>query len=101
MALVRSTFPDGPQARHVARSLIEAGHAACVHVSRVHSTYRWKGKLEDASEMLLEARTTTDRADGVRKLLLAGHPYENPLVEVIEVRGVPDAYAAWAAGKRT
>ena len=99
MALVRTTVGDEAQARALARRLVEQDLAACVHVSRVHSTYRWKGSLEATDEWLAEARCLPTGVVKLRAAMLAGHPYDVPLVEVIPISGVPPAYVAWAKGK--
>jgi periplasmic divalent cation tolerance protein len=96
MALVRTTLPSRDAADALARLLVNAGLAACVHVQPVRSTYRWEGAVEEAEEWLVEARAVETRAVAVREAMLADHPYEVPLVETLTVTGIPDAYLKWA-----
>ena len=50
--LVLTTLPDEATAQHVARSLVEAGHAACVSIGApVRSIYTWQGAIEEAAEV--------------------------------------------------
>lgn len=94
--LVLSTVGSSEEAERLARSLVEQGLAACVNIlPGVSSIYRWKGALEQASEVLLLIKTRAERFEAVREALVALHPYEVP-----EVLGVPIVaghapYLAW------
>lgn len=96
MALVRTTVGQRDDADDLARRLVTSGLAACVHVQEVRSTYKWEGRLEQQLEWLVEARALESRADAVREAMLAGHPYEVPLVESLTATGIPEPYLAWA-----
>lgn len=96
MALVRTTLEDREAADALARHLVNAGLAACVHVQEVRSVYRWQGKVEEQTEFLVEARALDSRAVAVREAMLADHPYELPLVETLTVTGISREYIDWA-----
>lgn len=96
MVLVRTTVDARDAADTLARQLVNGGLAACVHVQEIRSTYRWKGKVEEQAEWLVEARALDSRAVAVREAMLADHPYEVPLVETITATGIPKAYLDWA-----
>ncbi len=96
MVLLRSTYGSEDDAADAARRLVERRVACCVHVSPLRSVYRWKGRVEDEQEWLLEARTPVHRRDDAWNALLDGHPYDNPLVEVVAETVVPARYAQWA-----
>jgi periplasmic divalent cation tolerance protein len=96
MALVRTTVDKRDAADNLARHLVNAGLAACVHVQEVRSTYKWNGALEEQAEWLVEARALESRAVAVREAMLADHPYEVPFVETMTVTGIPKAYVDWA-----
>jgi periplasmic divalent cation tolerance protein len=98
LALVRTTLDDAEKARILARRLVDEGLAACVHASEVQSTYRWQGKVHEETETLLECRVAPAGVAALRKRILALHPYEVPLVEVLDVRGVPPSYMDWVHG---
>lgn len=95
MALVRTTVATEAQANALADALVQAGTAACVHVLSIRSTYRWKGRQEEAEEWLVEARCTLRKAAAARRRMLEGHPYELPLVETLRC-AVNAGYAKWA-----
>ena len=96
MALVRTTVGSRDAADALARQLVNQGLAACCHVGEVRSTYKWKGTLVEEPEWLVEARALESRVVAVRDAMLADHPYELPLVEVVTATGIPKAYWDWA-----
>jgi periplasmic divalent cation tolerance protein len=98
--LVRTTVGTRPQAEALARRLVEDRLAACVHVSEVASTYRWDGRVRQETEYLVEARTLPGRPTGATaKAILRGHPYEEPLVEVMSPTAVNARYGDWMRGE--
>jgi periplasmic divalent cation tolerance protein len=96
MALVRTTVGSRDAADTLARLLVNAGLAACVHVQEIRSVYRWQGKVEETDEWMVEARALESRVVAVRDAMLADHPYQVPLVEVLTATGIPKAYLDWA-----
>lgn len=97
--LVRTTVETRMQAEALARRLVDARLAACVHVQEVASVYRWQGRVQQETEFLVEARTTPGRRGDVERAMLDGHPYEVPLVESIRPTALSAAYAAWMKGE--
>ena len=53
--VVLVTCGSKKEARHIAKSLVERRLAACVQEvgGSVHSTYRWKGKIEPGLRVLI------------------------------------------------
>jgi periplasmic divalent cation tolerance protein len=90
------TASDLDSATRIARALVEPGLAACVNlVPGLHSIYRWKGAVEQASEVLLIVKTTHDRIDACRAAVQRAHTYEVPEFIVLEAGAVAPNYAAW------
>lgn len=100
LALVRTTLPDDAAARTLARRLVDEGLAACVHRMPVQSTYRWNGAVREEGEVLVEARVDPPRVEALRKRILALHPYEVPLVEVLHATRVPPPYMDWVTAAK-
>jgi Uncharacterized protein involved in tolerance to divalent cations len=100
--IVFSTFPDEAGAREAAGKLIEVGAAACVSIlPGVSSVYRWQGKTEESSEVLLMIKTTQEAYTRLESALKACHPYELP--EILAVRaeaGLP-GYLEWVVQETT
>ena len=94
--IVLTTCPDGDCAERIARALVEEGLAACVNIlPPTRSIYRWKGKIEDATEQLLVIKSTLARFPAIRDRLRALHPYELPEIIAVPIAdGLPE-YLAW------
>jgi len=94
-----ATAPDAEVAARIARALVEEELAACANlVSNVRSIYRWQGKLEDESEVMLILKTRADRVDALAERLRALHPYEVPELLVLPVESGLPAYLDWVRG---
>ena len=58
--VVFMTAANGEEATRLADMLVGAHLAACVQIlPEMESVYRWEGKIERQSEILLLAKTTT------------------------------------------
>lgn len=98
--LVFSNMPDEPAAQQLARHLVDSRLAACVSVlAPCASTYRWRGAVEQATEVPVVIKTTAQLYPELEAALRARHPYELPeIVAVPLARGLP-AYLEWVAAE--
>ena len=98
ICLITTTVDNENAARHIARSLVAQHLAACVQMlPDMRSCYRWQGKVEEASEFLIQIKTAPTRAGEVMQWLARHHPYA--LAEIVRLdASASDAYAAWVAG---
>jgi len=93
---VQTTLPDEPSARRIASTLVEARLAACIQVlGPLHSTYRWEGRVEQATEWLCLIKTTDTGLDMLLPRLRELHPYDTPEIIVLPVIGGDPGYLAW------
>jgi periplasmic divalent cation tolerance protein len=91
-----TTAPDAEVAARIARALVEERLAACANlVPQLRSIYRWQGRVEDASEVLMLIKTRADRVAALAERLRALHPYELPELVVLPVAAGLDAYLDW------
>lgn len=94
--LVLTTVGPDFDARALAHALVEARLAACVNIiERIHSVYRWEGRVADDAEQLLLIKTTDARVTELREELFRRHPYEVPELVVIPIDATSDAYGEW------
>jgi len=94
--VVFTTIGDIEQANLLARKLVDLHLAACVNlIERVHSIYRWKGKVETADEVLLIIKTTVDTIPMLKEKMGQLHPYELPELIVLEVTDGSGPYLEW------
>jgi periplasmic divalent cation tolerance protein len=90
------TAPDLKTARRLARAALDAGLIACANLlPRVESHYRWHGKIERASEVLLILKTTMKCLTKLEKLIIKNHPYDTPEFIVIDLHGGNRRYLDW------
>ena len=93
--LAMTTVSDEPQARNLARKLVESRLAACVNQVRIASTYRWEGALEEESEVLLLIKTTRGRKADLQKALMEVHPYKLPEFITLPIADGSGPYLKW------
>ena len=87
------------EAERIARALIESEAAACVNlVPGARSLYRWQGKIESASEVLLVIKTEFAQIARVQELIGRLHSYAIPELLVLEISGASGAYREWITG---
>ena len=99
MCVVLSTFANLEDARRVGRALVEERMAACVNVlPGVESIYRWEGRVESGSEVLVLLKTTQGQYPALEKRLRELHPYEVPEIVALPTQGVLAAYDTWVGG---
>lgn len=96
--LVISTCPDEQSANTIAAALVESGHAACVNiVPGLTSVYRWQGRVERDSELLLLVKTTPEAYSRVQETLCRLNPNELPEIIAVPIeRGLTD-YLNWVS----
>jgi periplasmic divalent cation tolerance protein len=81
------------EAERLARTLLDRRLAACVNLlPAVQSIYRWEGKIESASEILLVIKSRRALFEGIRDVVQSLHSYAVP--ELIAVP-VVDGYAPY------
>ena len=94
--LVLSTTGSESDARKIAQTLVERRLAACVNiVPKIHSVYRWKGKVEQAEEYLLLIKTVKAREEEVRATICELHSNELPECITIQVESGSAEYLKW------
>ena len=95
ICLIQTSVSSISEAKSIASGLIDGGMAGCVHTSGPGlSTYRWKGKVEQAEEYYLSIKTRPACRDDVISWLKQHHPYELPEILWAEFDATED-YANW------
>jgi periplasmic divalent cation tolerance protein len=83
------------EAQSLTGLLITAHLAACVQSFEVRSTWRWKGEIDTADEIMLIAKTLADRLPMLESLVKAHHSYEAPEILATPVVWASEDYAKW------
>jgi periplasmic divalent cation tolerance protein len=89
------TAPDAEWLAAFTRSLIEDRLAASGNVmAPVRSIYRWRDRVEEATEAKVVLHTRQSLVPAIIRRLEREHPYEIPGVRVIPITA-SDAYQRW------
>ncbi len=98
--LVYITTDGREEARTIGRVLVEERLAACANIlDPMTSIFRWQGDVQEGTETVLIAKTTSDRLDALTDRVLALHSYDCPCVAVIPVEGGNPAFLDWIAAE--
>lgn len=80
----------------IAEVLVDGKLAACVQVlPEMHSIYLWKGEVERAREVLMIAKTTMAKFDGLQNQVRAIHGYETPEIIALPIVAGSGDYLKW------
>ncbi|MFZ0322101.1 MAG: divalent-cation tolerance protein CutA [Candidatus Sulfotelmatobacter sp.] len=84
------------EAKKIARHLVENRLAACVNiVPQVVSVYRWRGKVEEATEWILLIKTTTAVFEKLHQAIVERHSYELPECICLSIEDGSSGYLEW------
>jgi len=95
VCLIISTYESEEKAADAAKNMVEKRLAACATFFKVRSLYKWKGKIEDATEYLVIYKTLSTKVEQLKSEVLKTHSYEVPELLEIDVDGVGEAYLGW------
>lgn len=84
------------EAKKIGIALLEARLCACVNIfDNMHSMYRWKGKIEEANETVLIAKTTKKLFPKLSSKVKSIHSYSVPCILQLEVKDGNKEYINW------
>ncbi|MFY9288677.1 MAG: divalent-cation tolerance protein CutA [Alphaproteobacteria bacterium] len=97
---VHITASTRAEAETIARNLVNEGLSACVNiVTDMRSIYRWEGKAETAHEVLLIAKTTTERFADLEKRVKDLHSHKCPCIVAMPITAAHQPYLDWLAAE--
>jgi periplasmic divalent cation tolerance protein len=92
------TAPSRDVAETIGRALVEERLVACVNIiAGMRSIYRWEGKVETASEVVLIAKSHTSRFKQLTKRVKELHPYACPCIVAWPIEAGYQPYLDWLA----
>jgi periplasmic divalent cation tolerance protein len=92
---VTITCEDEHEARRLAEGLVQERLAACVHIMPVKSIYRWKEKIEAASELSLSAKTKRVLLPALEHYVKEHHSYNVPEIVATPLEWTSADYGRW------
>ncbi len=94
--IVFMTAANGEEATRLADMLVGAHLAACVQIlPEMESVYRWQGKIERQSEVLLLAKTTQAKFAELEREVRALHSYDTPEIVAVPITAASTPYLQW------
>lgn len=95
--VVLVTCGSAREAKRIARELVARKLAACVNVleAPVRSTYRWKGKVETATERLLLIKSSRKFLTALHAEVERLHSYDIPEFIALPIIAGSPAYLRW------
>lgn len=92
------TAKDREEAERIARALLEARLVACVNlVEGVRSLYRWEGRIEEATECVLIAKSVASLQEGIVAKVKSLHGYRVPCIVFWPLMGGNPDFLGWIA----
>jgi periplasmic divalent cation tolerance protein len=95
VCMVLTTASSLEEAGRLAQTFVEERLAACVQMlPQMNSVYRWQGKVEQSSEVLMLLKTTRQRLPQLEAKLRELHSYNVPEFLVLDATASID-YVTW------
>ena len=92
-----TTCDNADVADRIAFELVERSLAACVKIDpNVRSVYRYKGEIQDHSEIRLMVKFAARNSAAIESFIKANHPYIIPEWIVLRPESVCQKYLEWA-----
>lgn len=90
------TCKSAREAQRIASRLVKQKLAACVNiVGPVKAIYRWKGRIETASETLMVIKSTRRKFGALEKEIRRVHSYDTPEIIALPVAAGSKPYLEW------
>jgi periplasmic divalent cation tolerance protein len=92
------TARDRPEAERIGRGLLETRLVACVNlIDGMRSLYWWEGRIEDAQECVLIAKSISTRQEEIIAKVKNLHGYKVPCIVFWPISGGNPEYLEWIA----
>ncbi|MFH1515361.1 MAG: divalent-cation tolerance protein CutA [bacterium] len=94
--IVFCTVKDLDEAATIAKILVKEKLAACVNiVPSIRSIYRWKGKINDESEVLMMIKTSKKLYYDLKSQIRAVHSYDVPEIVAFKPAEISVDFEKW------
>jgi len=94
--MVYMTFPGIEEAKRIGALIVEKRLAACVNIIEgMTSMYWWESRIENASEVVVIAKTRKDLMDRLTEFVKSMHSYKVPCIAGIPITGGNPEFLKW------
>jgi len=96
MSLIAVYIPckDDDEARTISQALLREKLVACAGMWKMNSLFLWKGELKDEDEVVIFAKSTDDKYEGIKNQVRELHSYELPAIIKIPIEA-NEEYEKW------
>ena len=102
ICFIYTTWPNRRTALAAAKKLLSERLIACANIlGEATSLYRWRGKLEQNSEVVMILKTRDRLFAQVESRVQTINPYETPCVVKIQTPRATSAFADWIEAETT
>ena len=100
--VVLTTVASPDDATALVAALLDERLVACgTCLPAARSLYRWQGARQEAAEVVILLKTTTERLDALERAFTRLHPYDVPELLALPVAAGAAPYLAWLASSVT
>jgi len=92
--IIYVTHENGESAQKIVCHLLEKRLIACANFFPISSSYWWKNKIENSSEVVTLLKTRAENWEKVKAEILKIHPYETPCIIKMNVEA-NEEYEKW------
>ena len=94
--VVLVTVPSKLEAEKISKAVLAKKTCACVNIiSGVRSMFHWKGKLDNAKELLLVIKTKRSAYKALEKIIKKNHSYTVPEIIALPIILGSSEYLNW------
>ena len=88
LAVYYVTAPNAEEATNLSKLLLDNKLIACCNiVNNVKSVYKWEGKVEDSSEVLMIMKSRQELLERITEFVIKHHSYDVPEVIAMPILG--------------
>ena len=93
--MISTTFDNREEADKIMDLLLESRLVSCCQISKIESSYHWKGKIEHAEELLVQMKSKKKLYKEIEKVILENHSYETPQIIAYDIIDGYKGYIDW------
>lgn len=93
--MITTTFDSKEEANKVSDILLEKRLVSCCQFINISSKYHWKGKIEEAEEILLQMKSKKTLYKEIEDEILKIHSYETPQIVAYDIVEGSKKYLNW------
>jgi periplasmic divalent cation tolerance protein len=100
--MIYVTVGSDTEARKIATALVSEKLAACVNIlGPATSIYTWKGRMEEAQEVVMVCKTRRSQAQAAAARIKKLHSYEVPCIAVYGMEAGYPQFLDWIGAETT